>query len=72
MRTMTTCHFCGRELDPKAKGTHRLVQGWERVRTTGEGVHPLKERKQLLVFSHDLCLDIHMRTGETIQQGALL
>lgn len=59
-----TCELCGRPIDPNGKGTYRKITGWERNRTSGEGVHPMKDRKFHMEGVHELCLDVHLRGGK--------
>lgn len=60
---MIVCEFCGKPLDPKAATTWRRITGWEKNRTSGEGVHPIKGREPEGKLAHALCLDIHVRGG---------
>lgn len=57
------CYICHKPCDPNKPGTLRLVEGLERVRGSGEGVHPLKERKVLGPVCHALCQDIAAKGG---------
>lgn len=60
---MIPCKFCTKPLNPNAKGVRRWVSGWERVRQTGEGVHPLQGRESSNAYAHELCIDIHLAGG---------
>lgn len=59
-----TCSICGKPIDPnRPRNIYRRVTGWERVRGSTEGVHPLKGREYSDEFVHQLCLDIELRGG---------
>lgn len=59
-----SCSFCDRPIDPNGKGVHRKITGWERNRSAGEGVHPMKDRQYHMEFVHDLCLDVKLKGSD--------
>lgn len=58
-----TCSICGKPIDTKARNVYKLVKAWEKNRTPGEGVHPVRDREYLGEWAHGLCLDIKARGG---------
>lgn len=60
---MTTCKLCSKPIDTQGRNVRRWVSGWERVRQSGEGIHPLQGRELSNAYAHELCIEIAERGG---------